>query len=107
MSLKERTHDQIEKEELKDQALNVLITCADSILVRSPFYEAGEYYKKDRRYKGECFQRLIKEMCKTYDKKCQIPEVRFMIWENNNCVLNVFDKDRLDSKGKLKVESQW
>jgi len=104
MALKERTHAQILNDELKDQAIETFISCADSILERSPFYEAGEHFKKDRRYKGECFQTLTKEMYKAYNGKCKIPETRFMIFDDGNCIMNVFDDRFIDRKGKLKIE---
>jgi len=103
MSLKERSYVQIEKDEMKQEALETLSQCADDFLMANPIYQAGEYYNRDRKLKEEVFQKLVKEMHKGYVGKCDLPEIRFSVFNNGLCTMHVFDKDRIDSKGRIKA----
>jgi len=91
MSIKYRTSKEIEQAELSKEALKRILLCADEFYDQNPFAQAGDRFKCDRKFKGECFQRIIKEAHKEYNGKCKIPEVRFLIFEDGRCVANILD----------------
>ena len=97
--LRERTWAEIQQDDLEYECLYKLITCADEHLQDSPIAMAGEKLKKQRQFKGEVFQRMIKETYKAYSGKCKIPEVRFMIFDNGYCLMDVVNKKKYLSSG--------
>lgn len=96
-SLKERTWGEIQNDETQYEALSRLIESASEIVGEYPVPVAGEGFKKNRRYRGECMQRLIKEMYRSYGKQCnKFPELRFQIFPDSNCILAVTDGKKKD-----------
>lgn len=92
MALKERSYEEIQKDETAYIALNRLIDSANEVVEENQVYTAGEGFKKNRSFRSQCMQRLIKEMYKEYGTKCKdFPEVRFQIYPDSNCLLVVTD----------------
>jgi len=114
MSIKERTYQQILDDETQYIALNRVVDTAndivsqedgieniiyenDSLIDKKDLPQAGEGFSKQKRYRAECMQRLIKEMYKDYGSKCnKFPEIRFQIFPNNRTVVNIFDGKKKD-----------
>lgn len=114
MAIKERTWEEIQKDEQKYLALNRLAESANSVILDDnfiydsleemgwegePIYAGDNFKKRDfavKKYRGECMQRLIKEMYREYGEQCNsFPEIRFMIYPDSTCVLDVFDGKKI------------
>ena len=113
MAIKERSWEEIQKDELKYTALNRLVEAANSVILDDyvygsleemgwkgePIYAGDNFKKRDfavKKYRGECMQRLIKEMYREYGEQCNsFPEIRFMIYPDSTCVLDVFDGKKI------------
>ena len=97
MSIKERTYQQILDDETQYIALNRLIDSANEIVGEEDIIYAGGGFKREKIFRAECMQRLIKEMYRDYGSKCnKFPEIRFQIFPNNRTVVNIFDGKKKD-----------
>lgn len=113
MAIKERTWEEIQKDEQKYLALNRLAESANSVILDDyvydsleemgwegePIYAGDNFKKRDfilKKRKGECMQRLIKEMYREYGEQCNsFPEIRFMIYPDSTCILDVTDGKKI------------
>jgi hypothetical protein len=91
--LKSRSYAEIQREQLKYEAVNTLAESSNMILETFQGYDVFEFSKEEQnKHKGVCLQRLIKEVYTEYNGKCDIPELRYQIFSNGNVTLHVIGK---------------
>lgn len=100
MALKEKSYEELKRDETQYEALARLVESANEIVGDKQFCIAGEGFKRERRYRGECMQRLIKEMYHEYGEECnKFPEIRFTIFPDSGCTLILTDGKKIDYYG--------